>query len=143
MMSANVRGPVLQLARLADRLDDGASVVPLVDRDLRGVGSGERLRLDQRCPGRGGARLGEHLGRPRHPRQHADPGRDQHGVFAISCPPQARERFEHEVVGRVPLGRTGPAEEEETAAVALFPLCDEPSYVTASQYAVDGGLTKR
>ena len=46
-----------------------------------------------------------------------------------------------EVVGRVPLGRVGTP--DEAAAVALFLLCDDSSYVTGSQYAVDGGLTLR
>jgi NAD(P)-dependent dehydrogenase (short-subunit alcohol dehydrogenase family) len=52
-----------------------------------------------------------------------------------------REDFEHDVVSRVPLGRIGTA--DEAAAVALFLLSDDASYVTASQHAVDGGLTKR
>jgi NAD(P)-dependent dehydrogenase (short-subunit alcohol dehydrogenase family) len=41
----------------------------------------------------------------------------------------------------VPLARVGTP--EEAAAVALFLLSDDATYVTASQYAVDGGLTKR
>jgi len=52
-----------------------------------------------------------------------------------------RKQFEDEVVGRVPLGRIGSA--AEAAAVALFLLSDDSSYVTGSQYAVDGGLTMR
>jgi NAD(P)-dependent dehydrogenase (short-subunit alcohol dehydrogenase family) len=38
-------------------------------------------------------------------------------------------------------GRAGSA--EEAAAVALFLLSEESSYVAGSQYAVDGGLTMR
>ena len=52
-----------------------------------------------------------------------------------------RKRFEEDVVARVPLGRVGAP--EEAAAVALFLLSDDASYVTGSQYAVDGGLTMR
>ncbi|WP_281029397.1 SDR family oxidoreductase [Rhizobium sullae] len=44
-----------------------------------------------------------------------------------------------EVLGKVPLGRIGSA--GKAVAVALFLLCDDSSYVTGSQYAVDGGLT--
>ena len=52
-----------------------------------------------------------------------------------------RKRFEEDVVSRVPLGRVGSP--EEAAAVALFLLSENSSYVTGSQYAVDGGLTMR
>jgi NAD(P)-dependent dehydrogenase (short-subunit alcohol dehydrogenase family) len=52
-----------------------------------------------------------------------------------------RSTFEAGVVSRVPLGRVGSA--DEAAAVALFLLSDDASYVTASQYPVDGGLTHR
>lgn len=54
---------------------------------------------------------------------------------------EVREEFERDVVSRVPLGRVGTP--GEAAAVALFLLSDDATYVTASQYAVDGGLTKR
>jgi NAD(P)-dependent dehydrogenase (short-subunit alcohol dehydrogenase family) len=52
-----------------------------------------------------------------------------------------RKQFEDDVVSRVPLSRIGAP--EEAAAVALFLLSDEASYVTGSQYLVDGGLTMR
>lgn len=55
--------------------------------------------------------------------------------------PDAQRAFEAEVVSRLPLARFGTA--DEAAAVALFLLSDDSSYGTASQYAVDGGLTKR
>ncbi|GAA2352068.1 SDR family oxidoreductase [Saccharopolyspora halophila] len=141
MMSANVRGPVLQLARLAEHLNDGASVVltsstgtyegsavasvyAATKGALVAVARGWASALADR-----GIRVNTLI-----------PGAISTG-FRDFMPPQARERFEHDVVSRVPLGRTGTA--EEAAAVALFLLCDEASYVTASQYAVDGGLTKR
>lgn len=53
----------------------------------------------------------------------------------------ARATFESGVLSRVPLGRIGSP--EEAAAVAPFLLSDESSYVTASQFIVDGGLTHR
>lgn len=51
---------------------------------------------------------------------------------------EARQGFEDFVVDQVPLRRVGTP--DEAAAVALFLLSDEASYVTGSQYAVDGGL---
>lgn len=53
-------------------------------------------------------------------------------------PKASRRQFEEFVVNQVPLGRVGTA--EEAAAVALFLLSEEASFVTGSQYAVDGGL---
>jgi NAD(P)-dependent dehydrogenase (short-subunit alcohol dehydrogenase family) len=58
--------------------------------------------------------------------------------FRSFLPDEARQGFEQFVVDQVPLGRAGTA--EEAAAVALFLLSDDASYVTGSQYAVDGGL---
>lgn len=49
-----------------------------------------------------------------------------------------RDGFERFVLDQVPLGRAGTAEEE--AAVALFLLSDDASFVTGSEVAVDGGL---
>ncbi len=40
----------------------------------------------------------------------------------------------------VPLGRFG--EPKEVAAVAAFLLSDDASYVTGSEYVVDGGLSE-
>jgi NAD(P)-dependent dehydrogenase (short-subunit alcohol dehydrogenase family) len=49
-----------------------------------------------------------------------------------------REKFEEDVKGRLALSRVGTA--EEAAAVVLFLLSDDASFVTGGQYAVDGGL---
>ena len=58
--------------------------------------------------------------------------------FRHFLPEEARTGFERFVLDQVPLSRAGTA--NEAAAVALFLLSDDASYVTGSQYAVDGGL---
>ena len=54
---------------------------------------------------------------------------------------EEQEEFEAGVTNMVPLSRMGTA--EEVAAVCCFLLSDEASYVTGSEYMVDGGMTMR
>jgi NAD(P)-dependent dehydrogenase (short-subunit alcohol dehydrogenase family) len=141
MMNANVRGPVLQLARLSEHLREGASVVVTSSTSTyEGAAmtsvyaatkgalvamarawatelAGRGIRVNVLVPGAISTSFREFMSE------------------------DVREDFEAGVVGRVPLGRIGTA--DEAAAVALFLLSDESGYVTASQYAVDGGLTMR
>jgi NAD(P)-dependent dehydrogenase (short-subunit alcohol dehydrogenase family) len=53
-------------------------------------------------------------------------------------PEAHRLAFESNVVSQIALGRVGSA--DEAAAVALFLLSDDASFVTGSQYPVDGGM---
>ena len=54
--------------------------------------------------------------------------------------PQQVQQFVEQVLSTVPLGRIG--EPKEVAAVAAFLLSDDASYVTGSEYVVDGGMTE-
>ena len=54
---------------------------------------------------------------------------------------EVRREFEASLVSRLALSRQGTA--AEAADVALFLLSDAASFVSGSQYVVDGGLTLR
>jgi len=55
-------------------------------------------------------------------------------------PEEAMNQFAQQIISQVPLGRFGKA--EEVAAVASFLLSTDASYVTGSEYKVDGGMTE-
>ncbi|WP_406692349.1 SDR family oxidoreductase [Saccharopolyspora sp. ID03-671] len=141
MMRVNVRGPALQLARLSAHLNEGASVVVTSSTStyegspvatvyaatkgaLVAMARGWASALADR-----GIRVNTLV-----------PGAIDTN-FRAFMPDRTRENFEHDVLSRVPLHRIGTP--EEAAAIALFLLSDDATYVTAAQYAVDGGLTRR
>lgn len=140
MMHVNVRGPMLQLAALRKFLHPGASVlvtssIAAYDGNpatpLYGATKGALVSL-VRC---WAAELA-----PDNIRVNTlVPGPIKTGLRDF-LPEKVRKDFEKSVIHDVPLGRIGLP--EEVAAVALFLLSDEASYVTGSQYMVDGGFTR-
>jgi NAD(P)-dependent dehydrogenase (short-subunit alcohol dehydrogenase family) len=141
MMNANVRGPVLQLAKLAGLLNDGASVVVTASTaayegsamaSVYAATKGALISL-ARC-------WASSLG-PRRIRVNSLVPGPIHTHFRDFMDARFREGFEADVVGRLALSRIGTV--EEAAAVGLFLLSDEASFVTGSQYLVDGGLTEQ
>lgn len=141
LMAVNVRGPALQLARLAPLLNPGASVVvtssssafesaPLVSAYAATKGA---LLSMARC---WAAALA-----PRQIRVNSIVPGPIDTSFRAFMTADVKARFERSVLDQVPLGRAGTA--DEAAAVALFLLSQDSSYVTGSQYAVDGGLLMR
>ncbi|HKR81932.1 MAG TPA: SDR family oxidoreductase [Candidatus Saccharimonadales bacterium] len=140
MMHVNVRGPMLQLAALAHFLNPDASVlltssIAAYDGSaatpLYGATKGAVISLVRSWASELASR---------HIRVNTlVPGPIESGLRDF-LPEAARKNFEKSVVNDVPLGRIGSA--DEAAAVALFLLSDDASYVTGSQYMVDGGFTR-
>ncbi|MBA8877655.1 SDR family oxidoreductase [Phyllobacterium myrsinacearum] len=138
MMNANVRGPILQMAALSSHLNPGASVL------LTGsTAAYERLAFASVYSATKGAMLS--LARS----WAAALGERQIRVNVLVPGPietnlrnflaeDIRRQFEAAIVGQLPLARIGTP--EEAAAVGLFLLSDDASFVTGSQYAVDGGM---
>lgn len=141
MMNANLRGPILQMARMADALNRGASVVLTSSTSayegaamasVYAATKGAMISL-ARCWTTALAERGVRV-------NVLVPGAIGTG-FRDFMAEEFRERFEADVIGRTPLRRVGSP--EEAAAVALFLLSDDASYVTGSRYSVDGGLAMR
>lgn len=138
MMAANVRGPMLQLAHLSERLNPGASVLVTASSSVYEGAAMTSLYAATKGAIIGMARSWATALAPRNIRVNTlIPGPIETN-FRHFLPEAARRTFENVVVDQVPLRRAGSA--DEAAAVALFLLSPDSSYVTGSQYAVDGGL---
>ena len=143
MNNVNVRGPALQMAKLIPLLKDTASVVVTASvaahlgQDQGAVYAGTKAALT------GMARAWAAELAPRGIRVNAvAPGPIETGFFDdLGLSEDKAEAFTSQIKKQVPLGRIGTA--EEAAAVALFLLSDDASYVTGSEYMVDGGMTMR
>lgn len=141
VMAVNVRGPMLQLAALSPLLKAGASVV--VTASSSAYEGAEATSLYGSAKGAAIAMV-RSWARQLAARQirvnSLVPGPIDTN-FRRFLPDETRRAFETTVVSAVPLRRMGRA--EEAASVALFLLSDDSSYVTGSQYAVDGGMMMR
>lgn len=143
MMNANVRGPILQMAKLAPMISDNGSVVltssvaEYLGMATSGVYSATKAALTSL------ARSYASDLAPRGIRVNSvAPGPIETNFFdASDMSEEEKNEFAEHVVGMVPLRRFGSS--EEVAAVVTFLLSDEASFVTASQYMVDGGISLR
>lgn len=138
MMNANVRGPMLQLAALSNLLNAGSSV--LVTSSSSVYEGAAMTSLYAATKGAVVAMVKSWASALAERGIRANtlvPGPIETN-FRHFMPEESRQQFEDFVVSNVPLGRAGTA--EEASAVALFLLSDDASFVTGSQYAVDGGL---
>lgn len=141
MMAANVRGPMLQLAALSPLLNPGASIVVTSSTSTYEGAAATSLYAATKGAVVAMARSWASALAPRGIRVNVLVPGPIDTNFRHFMPEEQRRQFEDFVVGRVPLGRVGTP--IEAAAVALFLLSADSSYVTGSQYAVDGGLTMR
>jgi NAD(P)-dependent dehydrogenase (short-subunit alcohol dehydrogenase family) len=138
MMAANVRGPMLQLAKLSGLFNPGASVVITASSSVYEGAAMTSLYAATKGAIVAMARSWATALAERGIRVNTLVPGPIETNFRHFLPDEARHQFEEFVVGQVPLRRAGSA--DEAAAVALFLLSQDSSYVTGSQYAVDGGL---
>jgi NAD(P)-dependent dehydrogenase (short-subunit alcohol dehydrogenase family) len=138
MMAANVRGPMLQLAKLSGLLNPGASVVITASSSVYEGAAMTSLYAATKGAIVAMARSWATALAERGIRVNTLVPGPIETNFRHFLPDEARHQFEEFVIGQVPLRRAGSA--DEAAAVALFLLSQDSSYVTGSQYAVDGGL---
>ncbi|WP_455926457.1 SDR family oxidoreductase [Pseudomonas putida] len=141
LMAANVRGPALQLAALSGALKPQAAVVVTASSSAYEAAALTSVYAATKGALLSMARCWASALAPRGIRVNAIvPGPIDTG-FRDFMADDIKAQFERCVVGQVPLGRVGTA--DEAAAVALFLLSPDSAYVTGSQYAVDGGLLMR
>ena len=143
MMNVNVRGPALQMAQLKPLLKDGGAVLltSSVAPYLGGAKGAIYAATKASCAVMARSWAKDLAGRNIRVNS-VGPGPIETNFFdALGEGGDDAEEMKKQISRAVPLGRMGRA--EEVAAVACFLLSDDASFVSGSEYMVDGGMTLR
>ncbi|EAQ29690.1 probable short chain protein [Erythrobacter sp. NAP1] len=143
MTDVNVMGPFLQMAELIPAINEGGSVVvtasvsPYLGQPMGAVYASTKGAI------RAASRSWASDLADRNIRVNSiAPGPIETNFFdGMGLDEEQVEEMSEQIKNQVPLGRFGNS--EEAAQVALFLLSDQASYVTGSEYMVDGGMTLR
>lgn len=143
MTNVNVRGPVLQMAKLKPLIHDGGSVVLTASvAPYTGQAEGPVYASTKGAITALTRAFAADLAERDIRVNSIAPGPISTNFFKnMGFSEEEIDEFTEQVKSQIPLGRFG--EDSEVAAVATFLLSDEAAYVTGSQYMVDGGMTLR